>query len=131
MLCLPIPLINRNQGGIRLAQAELIAAQNEMGRVELDLRQRLAAAYGRYANARQQVDRYSRDILPDARESLELVDGGYRQGEFSFLTLLTAQRTYFQTNLAYVEALRQLRENTVAIEGLLLTDSLQQAAETR
>jgi outer membrane protein, heavy metal efflux system len=40
---------------------------------------------------------------------------------------LTAQRTYFQTNLAYLDALREMRTTTVTIEGLLLRDSLQPA----
>lgn len=128
---IPIPILNRNQGGIRRAQAELAAARSDVRRVELDLQNRLAIAFERYANARQQVAIYANDILPDAKSSLDLVDAGYRQGEFGFLTLLTAQRTYFQTNVAYVEALRQLRENTVAIEGLLLTDSLRQTNDGR
>ena len=123
---IPIPFFNRNQGNLRKAVAELAAAQTDVRRLELDLQQRLAAAYERYANARQQVNRYAHDILPDAKASLALVDGGYRQGEFGYLTLLTAQRTFFQTNIAYLESLRQLRESSVTIEGLLLTDSLQQ-----
>ena len=38
---------------------------------------------------------------------------------------LTAERTYFQTNIAYVEALRELWAATWDIEGLLLNNSLQ------
>jgi len=63
--------------------------------------------------------------LPDAQSSLDLVYEAYKQGEFSYLILLTAQRTYFQTNLAYLDALRQLRESTVEIDGFLLRGSLQ------
>lgn len=120
----PIPIWNRNQGGIRRAQAELAAAQNDVRRAELELQQRLASTYQRYANARQQVATYTKAILPDAQASLDLVTKGYQQGEFGYLTLLTSQRTYFQTNLAYLESLRQLRESAVVIDGLLLTDSL-------
>lgn len=123
----PIPIYNRNQGNIRRAQAELTAAQYEVGRVQLALQQRLAAVFEQYATARQQVERYTSDILPNAQESLNLVSAGYRQGEFSYLVLLTAQRTYFQTNLAYLDALRDLRTSAAAIEGNLLTDSLQAA----
>jgi cobalt-zinc-cadmium efflux system outer membrane protein len=92
--------------------------------LELNLQSRLAAAFERYANARQQVDLYSRQVLPNANQSLDLVGLGYRQGEFSYLTLLTAQRTFATTNLAYLESLRELRQSAVAIEGLLLKDSL-------
>lgn len=122
---LPIPIYNRNQGNIRRAQAELLAAQNEVQRVQLALHQRLAAVFEQYTNARYQVDKYHRDILPNAQESLKLITSGYRQGEFSYLMLLTAQRTYFQTNITYLEALRDLRASATAIEGNLLTDSLQ------
>ena len=121
----PLPVHNRNQGAIRQAQAEVAVAESEVARIELNLQNRLARAYERYANARNQVAKYAREILPDARESLELVRTGYRGGEFSFLVLLTAQRTYFQANLAYLDALRELNEASVSIEGLLLTDSLQ------
>ncbi len=121
----PIPIYNRNQGNIRRAQAELAAAQHEVRRVQLALEQRLAAVFEQYATAHQQVEKYNRDIMPNAQESLKLVSSGYRQGEFSYLMLLTAQRTYFQTSLAYLDALRDLRAAGVAIEGNLLGDSLQ------
>jgi len=121
----PLPIFNRNQGNIQKAQSELIAAQHEVQRVRLALQQRLAAVFEQYATARQQVDKYANDILPNAQESLKLVIAGYRQGEFSYLVLLTAQRTYFQTNLAYLDALRDLRMATAILEGNLLADSLQ------
>ncbi len=121
----PLPVYNRNQGNIARAQAELAAAQHEVRRVRLALEQRLAAVFEQYATAHQQVEKYTRDIMPDAQESLKLVSSGYRQGEFGYLMLLTAQRTYFQTNLAYLDALRDLRTATATLEGNLLSDSLQ------
>jgi outer membrane protein, heavy metal efflux system len=117
----PLPWHNRNQGNIQEAGAEVRGAMAEVMRLELELQKRLSVAFERYANARFQVDRYSQSILPNAKKSLDLVTVGYRQGEFNFLTLLTAQRTYFQTNLAYLSAVRELRESTIVIEGLLIT----------
>jgi len=122
----PLPLFNRNQGNIRRAQAELTVARGEVQRTELELRQRLAFAFEQYQNARCQVEKYAAQILPNAQTSLDLVAAGYRQGHFDYVTLLMAQRTFFQVNLAYVEAIRDLRAATVAIEGNLLSDSLQQ-----
>jgi len=121
----PIPIYNRNQGNIRKAEAELAAAQHEVRRVQLALEQRLAAVFEQYATAFQQVEKYNRDIVPNAEESLKLVSSGYRQGEFGYLMLLTAQRTYFQTHLAYLEGLRDLRGAAATLEGNLLSDSLQ------
>ena len=70
----PMPIFNRNQGNIRRAQAELMAAQNEVQRVQLELQQRLAAVFEQYTTARYQVEKYSRDILPSAQASLDLAN---------------------------------------------------------
>lgn len=121
---MPLPVFDRNQGNIRRAQAELIDAEQDVQRLELQLRNRLAATFQRYDNARQQVERYSQAVLPTAKESLDLIVSGYRQGEFPYLTLLTAQRTYFRVNLTYLESLRDLRSSTIAIEGLMLSGGL-------
>lgn len=123
---IPIPILNGNQGNIQTAFADLRNAQAEVRRVELSLRSRLASTFETYANARNQVDKYTGDILPDARENLELVTKGYEQQQFSFLPLLTAQRIYAQASLAYLQALQQLGVSRVAIEGLLLTGSLRE-----
>lgn len=123
---MPLPLFNRNQGNIRKAQADMVVARNDVRRAELEVQQRLAAAFEQYQNGRCQVEKYAGEILPNAQTSLDLVTAGYRQGEFNYVTLLTAQRTFFQVNLAYVDSIRDLRESIVALEGNLLGDSLQQ-----
>ncbi len=130
VLVLPTPLFNRNQGNIRRAEADLRAARAEVARRELELTARLASAFERYLNARNQSQQYRGKIMPNAREALELVTSGYRQGELSYLALLTTQRTYVRTNLAYLDALRELWETSITIDGLLLTDSLQANRET-
>ena len=126
-MVVPLPLFNRNQGNIMEAQAGLIAAERELRRVELDLQARLAEAFEQYANGRQQAQTYTDTILPDARQSLDLVATGYQEGEFGYLTLLTAQRTFFDVNLSYLNSLSQLWAQTVELEGLLLRGGLEPA----
>jgi cobalt-zinc-cadmium efflux system outer membrane protein len=122
---IPLPICNRNQGNILTADAELIAAQNDSRRIELQLQDRLATAYRRYADAREQVERYRAQILPRAQQAWDLVGRGYREGQVDFLVLLTSQRTYTRVNLMYVEALAELRQAVTLIDGMLLSDSLQ------
>ncbi len=119
-----IPIFNRNQGNIWKAQAGLIAAKKEAERVRLHLRDQLAFAFQHYKNGRHEVEVYSRDILPNAKKTIELVSAGYRQGEFDYLRLLTSQQRFFRASLAYVESLGKLRSSSVAIEGMLLTGGL-------
>ena len=123
-LGIPIPIFNRNQGNIRSAEAAWVEARNEVRRIELDLQDRLAVAYRRYANSRQQADRYRKRMVPNARRSLKLVTEGYATQQVEYLTLLTAQQTYLRVNLSYLDALRELRTAAGIIEGQLLTDSL-------
>jgi outer membrane protein TolC len=123
-VALPLPLFNRNQGNIVATDAQLVAAQRNLERVRLSLQNRLAEVFRRYVSAGQQVEKYRGTILPDAKETLDLVASGYQQGEFSYLHLLTGQRTYFESNLAYLESLSQLKSAHAQIEGLLLNESL-------
>jgi cobalt-zinc-cadmium efflux system outer membrane protein len=126
---LPVPVFNRNQGNIRRTAAELTAARAEVSRIELDLQNRLSTAFERYANARQQVEIYSRQILPNARRSLEMMAAAYRGGDYSYIDLLTAQRTFFETSVTYLEALGDLQQSRVAIDGLLLSGGLSRPVE--
>ena len=122
---LPIPLFNRNQGGIRQTESELVSARANAARVELALTNRLAVAFEQYSNARSQVEAYSQRILPKARKSLDIVTNARRLGkQFSYPTVLVSQRTYFQANVAYLSALVELKRSEALIEGLMLSDSL-------
>jgi cobalt-zinc-cadmium efflux system outer membrane protein len=122
---MPIPVFDRNQGNICRAEGELRSAVAAVRRIELRLQQKLATAFERYANARQETEQYRASILPNARTSLELVQSGYRQGEISYLVLLNAQRTYCEANRVYLEATRQLRTSQAEIETLLLRGGLE------
>lgn len=119
-----LPIFNANQGNIQTAHAELIAAQREVDRLQLDLKNRLAAVMEDYQNATYEADRYSTEILPDSKDSLALITAGHTQGEFDYNRLLLAQRTYFQNNLAYLSALREWWTAKLQIDGLLLTGGL-------
>ena len=100
------------------------AAEQAVQRVELSLQQRLAAVYQQYEQARQQASRYDSVILKKAKENLDLNRKSYEAGESSYLAVLTAQRSYSQARLAWLNALEQLWCATVRMEGMLLSDSL-------
>jgi cobalt-zinc-cadmium efflux system outer membrane protein len=124
---LPIPLWNRNQGGIAKARASLVAAQLHLESVQLGLEQRLAAEFQRYETALVRVEALERDILSRAQESIDVATQGYAAGELGFLDFLTVQRTYFQANLEYLTVLGQLNESVQMLSGLLLAGSYQHA----
>ncbi len=127
LVSMPIPLINRNQGNIYRAAAETREATSEIERTRLALRDLLAESFRRYHVARAQVEELRAEILPDAEESLKLAIASYRSGEVSYLQVLTAQKTYVETNVAYIDAWMELRKVSTEIDGLLLTGGLNPA----
>lgn len=127
LFSVPVPIFNRNQGNIHRAHADVRQACAEVERVRLVLRDLLAEAFRRYKTARDQVTSLRDDILPDAKETLQLTTQGYKQGEFGILEVLSARQTYFESSLAYVEALSELQKVTTEINGLQLTGGLNPA----
>ncbi len=123
-VAVPLMIFNRNQGNILRAQAELTSAQNDLKRIELQLRGRLATTFQQYLNAHRRSERYAGTIIPNARKSLDMTTTGYRQGELPYLTLLMAQRTYYDTTLRYLSSLEELWDRSVNLEGMLLRGGL-------
>ena len=126
---IPLPIWNKNQGGIRQAQAEISVASQNIDRVALDLKNRLASTFLEYSNARTPADTYADEILLRAVRTFDLVARGYSLGELGYLDLLAAQKTYMQTNLAYLDSLNALWQSWTEIDGLLLTKSLSTPTE--
>jgi cobalt-zinc-cadmium efflux system outer membrane protein len=62
---IPIPIWNRNQGGIASAQAEVVRAGEGPQNVRNDLYGRLSEAFGRYQTFRKNLALYRNNILPD------------------------------------------------------------------
>lgn len=119
-----LPLWNKNQGGIQAANAEHAAAVAQISKLELQLRQELAAEFRKYEIARANAVQYSREIIPKSQTTVELAQAGLAAGELTFLDMLTARTALYQANLDYLDALEQLWVSSQRIEGLLLSDSL-------
>lgn len=114
-----VPIWNRNQGGIQAARREVSASGARVGRVENELASQAATALGAYRSATQLVDRYEESILPMARKTMHATRLAYKGGEFDFLRLLSAQRTFAETRLAYINAQEDRWQAAVEIAGLL------------
>lgn len=127
LFSVPVPIFNRNQGNIYRAQAEIMQANADVERIRLVLRDLLTDAFRRYRTARDQVSSLRDDIIPDAKETVQLTTEGYKQGEFGILDVLSTRQTYFESSLAYIEALTELQKVTTEINGLQLTGGLNPA----
>ena len=119
-----LPIFNRNQGNIAAAYAELEIAEREARRVDLALRARMAAVTRNYRNALRVVTQYERHVLPRARRGYQLYLAGYKQMAAAYPQMLIAQRTLFQAQDTYIDALVDVWQSAIQIQGLLLTGGL-------
>ncbi len=127
---LPLPLFNRNDGNVAAAAAELMRACQEVRRIELSIESRMARAAQDYEGAAAAVEQYEQVILPKAGDTLRLAEQAYSAGEFGFLEMLIARRTYFETHLEYVASQTNLALAQAYLDGFALSGGLDQTPDT-
>ena len=125
----PIPVWNKNNGNISAACAEYRRAQEDVRRLEQSIRSRLAGVSREYDSALVAVKRYENEILPQSEKGLELAESAYQAGELDFLQVLVLRRVYFESLLKSIEFKGQLAVSDAKIDGLLLSQSLDSAAD--
>ena len=123
-LSLPVPVRNRNEGNTSAAHAEFCEATQNVQRLKMQLRARLAAVLREYQSAATTVQQYESAIIPKAEETLQLILKAQEAGEIGFLRVLTARRSVFEANQQYVSAQAQLAQADAVLGGLLLTGAL-------
>ncbi len=120
----PLQIFDRNEGNIRKAQGELAAACGELNRLTTVLYEEFCEFFSTLEATRGQVDLYREHILPDVREALELSLKGYRQGEYGYMDVLSAQQAFLESQTQYVELLKNRALATVYLDGFLATGGL-------
>lgn len=116
---IPLPVFDRNQGGITAARSELSRIRHQRQGVRNELRGELARSYKDLAAAFNEVTTLQEEILPSARSAFEATELGYKEGKFDFLQVLDAQRTLFDVKGQYVEALAAYHLARTEVERLL------------
>jgi outer membrane protein, heavy metal efflux system len=122
----PVPVWDRNQGNIRRAEADLVRAQEQEGRVRVDLQSRLADAYQRYDSARVLLGYYVHDILPDQVRTYRGIRDRHDKepNEVAFVDVATAQQDLANTVTGYLSTLSAFWSAVVDVAALLQTTDL-------
>lgn len=115
---------NRNQGNIRQVQADLARAAADVRRVELSLQQRLAQRYDKYQNTFLHVEIDRDHNIPAAYEAYLVYLEQYRVRRIEWLQVLRMRRNWLMLQFQYLRDLQELRQQEVAITGLLAVDGL-------
>lgn len=115
----PLPLFDRNQGGVLESRYRLAKASEERRVSETKIKTELADAYQTLYTAYEEAYRLKGDVLPQAQNVFDAVSEGYRQGKFHYLDLLDAQRTFFEVKSQYIETLTAYNKAVAEVEQLI------------
>ena len=116
-LSIPIPLFDRNQAGIREAQARKGSAKNRYIFARTVVEREVEAAYARLTTTEKSLSIYAKDIIPQLEENLKLVQEAYRLGEVGILTVIEEQKKFFEVNDGYLTALYNRQTALVKLEA--------------
>lgn len=119
----PLPVFNRNQGGIKEAKANMIKTDAETYAAGLALRQSAIQTWENYAASLAEAKRYQNEIIPSAQKAYNQADDGYDRGAFGFLDLLDAQRTLYKVQEARLDSLLSVYEAKAQTDFLMGTHS--------
>jgi cobalt-zinc-cadmium efflux system outer membrane protein len=119
-----LPIFNRNQGNVAAGRAKLENSQAEARRVELLVRQAAQVLLQNYLSAQDKADRYRTQLIPRATRAYQLYLEKYQQMAAAYPQVLISQRTLFQLQLAYVDALQKVWTNALMLQNYALTSGL-------
>ncbi|HCC68295.1 MAG TPA: hypothetical protein DEP99_00175 [Nitrospiraceae bacterium] len=115
-LSIPIPLWYKREGEIATASAEKMRVEAEVHRVKVELAKSITVEYQNYTMALDQIEVFEKGLLGQAEEALRIADFSYRQGEYSLLDYLDAQRVYRSIVIEYFQALFELEASLATLE---------------
>ena len=117
-LSIPLPVFDRNQGSILEARRRILKGEEEKRNAEAAVNASLDVAYQVLSTAYNEAQALKNEVLREAESAYESIFEGYREGKFSLLDVLDAQRTVFDADSQYVQALKSYHFSLADVERL-------------
>ena len=114
---IPLPLFNRNQGGILQAEVSLQSAEADLDKTVNLVENEVEVAYRNLLQSRRLVEAYFGEVLEDALSTFAIVERAYERGGATILDLLDAARTSRTIQQNYIEALFNYQHNLFQLES--------------
>lgn len=114
-----LPFLNRNQGNIESASADIKTAEANLATAEAIVRVEVASAMVEYEMRRRQINEFLGRLRQQAAETTRIAQAAYRLGGADLLRLLDAERLHIEIELVNYRALMEYRQSIVALETAL------------
>ena len=113
---IPLPLFNRNRGGIDAARYREMKSKEEHEAAKNSMEIALAQSHSALSTAYSRVLSLRETVLPGAQSAFEAVNEGYRLGRFGLLDVLDSQRTLFSARDEYLRAATDYHKAATDVE---------------
>ena len=117
-LSLPLPLFNRNAGGILAASHQATRVDYEQRAARLRVETDLVEAHNRLAMARAEAVTTKEELLPGAQQAFDTAKTGYQEGKLGYLEMLDTQRTLGEAKSRYPDVLAAYHKAAADLERL-------------
>lgn len=110
----PLPLLNRNEGERQKARFSREQARTDLELLKQQITTEVTIAYESYRTAQQALAQ-ARTVLTKASDVLATVQLAYLKGATPIVDLLEAQRSWYETEQSYYDALAEYWRSVVGL----------------
>lgn len=115
---LPLPLFNKNEGGIAEAKATIERNEALVAQARIQVEMLIATARARLVSARMEYELISGEMLSGAADQYQTVSEGGSLGRIQYLELLEARRALNAVRKQRLEALAKYHSARVDLEAI-------------
>lgn len=102
---MPIPLFDRNRGGISIAQTEKRQAEYRYEQALIELKREVIGSYNNYIASDRKLRFFSSGLVRGAKEVLDQKREEYFRGEIHLIEVMDAQRSYDEILLSFFSSI--------------------------
>lgn len=119
---IPLPIFDQNQGGIMVANADLLAAQADLKKTLTDLYVEVDTAYRRLIQSRNLVEAYRVGVLEESESLTRATREAYMKEKVSLLEMVDIGRTNANLQEDYLEVLFAYQRDILLLENAVGKD---------
>jgi cobalt-zinc-cadmium efflux system outer membrane protein len=127
---IPLPVWNRNQGGIEAAAYRVSGGEKETKAATQEVENRARTLWNGLNVRSSEIELFKTTVLPDAQAAHEAARQAYTAGRFGSLELVEGQKLLFELNDRYLQAIAAYHRDFAELDALAGSTESFDAKET-
>lgn len=115
---LPLPLFDKKQDDIVESQALVERAQLEVKAARREVSNEFSLAWADLTSAQELASKVERDLLPTATALFRNAEASFREGKFTSLEYLSAQKQFYEVRSRWLESRLQYQLAAARVQAL-------------